>query len=80
MSNRRRKWSDLERAELVRDYQSSGMKQREFCVSRGISVSGLQKSLNQQREPESKFIELPSASSRTTLEVCFSDGTTVRLG
>lgn len=42
--------TQAEIARLVNEYGSSGMRTREFCQSRGLALSTLQRHLKQQRE------------------------------
>lgn len=79
-----KKFSEEERADIVEAYRGSGMRQREFCEHRGISVSGLQSCLKRAEAVRGKaagFIELskPALVARPSLEISYVDGTVVKV-
>jgi hypothetical protein len=52
--SRRKRRSPEQIGELVREFESSGLRQRKFCEARGIGLSELQRSLKIIRRDSSK--------------------------
>jgi hypothetical protein len=69
VTGRRRRRSAAEIEQIKNEYASSGMKQREFCRSRGLSLSALQRYLKgQRRKPKTACVR----SRLLTVEVAAS--------
>jgi transcriptional regulator with XRE-family HTH domain len=51
-----------QRQQILKDYQGSGLTQREFALRAGVSLSALQRWLKKSG-PDQGFIQLPNVSS-----------------
>src|SRR5262249_25478502 len=82
----RRKRRSLEQiAELVRDFGTSGLTQRQFCGERGIGLSELQRSLKIVRRtnsgPKLMAVEVEAGGqSAGTLELLIGQAYRIRVG
>lgn len=76
----RRKIGEAERVELLKRYRESGQRQKDFCLTAGISVSFLQKCLRAEN-PKGKFVEVQPSRSQPEpqIEIAFRDGTILRV-
>jgi hypothetical protein len=81
---RRKRRSREQIAELVRDFRSSGLSQRQFSNSRGIALSELQRSLKimrRAREPQLMAVQIEAAErSDVALELMVGRGYRIKVG
>jgi hypothetical protein len=81
---RRKRRSREQIAELVRDFRSSGLSQRQFSNSRGIALSELQRSLKimrRAREPQLMAVQIEAAErSDVGLELMVGRGYRIKVG
>ena len=83
---RRKRRSPEQIAELVREFGSSGLTQRQFCEERGIALSELQRSLKIVRResgsrPKLMAVEVEADErSAGALELLIGQGYRIRIG
>jgi hypothetical protein len=83
---RRKRRSPEQIAELVREFGSSGLRQRKFCEDRGIGLSELQRSLKIVRresnsEPKLMAVEVDAGEqSAGALELLIGQAYRIKIG
>jgi transposase-like protein len=57
---KRRKFRSEEKARIVREYEGSGMTQKQYCMGAGIAVNSLQRWKKQEsiKNPGMRFVEV----------------------
>jgi hypothetical protein len=81
---RRKRRSQEQIAELVREFKSSGLTQRKFSENRGIALSELQRSLKivrRARGPQLMAVQITAAERNDrALELMVGEGYRIKIG